>query len=210
MLTVQLRCDCCSWIHECHQQNMFSGPPKSVAISFLPRNFLFEFLWFWQTTVVPHCGLFFHFTVAVRNPVLITVTVWSINFSPSLFYRWRNVKADVTCCFFVLVLAFWAPILHRRHGSAGPLQQFHRVLYVQFVENTFNSEIVNRKFSQILLVTFSTRSSFMTGGLFDLHHAWAIFELPNSLLNFPLTHYTWPINTTQLLMNFGCSKNFCI
>ena len=110
-------------------------PQKSVALNFLPWNVCLNFLGFGK----PLCSLtvdcFFHFTIAVRNPGLFTVTVWSINFSLSSFYRWRNVKADVTRCFFVHVLAFWAPILHRLHCSADSLQQFHRLMYVQFVEN---------------------------------------------------------------------------
>jgi len=175
-------------------------PQKSVAISFLPRNCLFEFLWFWQTTMLPHCGLFFHFTVAVRNPGLITFTLWPINFSPSLFYHWRNVKADVPRCFFVLALAFWAPILHRRHGNAGFMQQFHRVPYVQFVENMLITlKLWTENFHKFCCWLFQQgHHSWRMGGLFDLRHTWAIFELPNSLLNFPLTHYTSPIKTMSL------------
>jgi hypothetical protein len=41
----------------------------------------------------------------------------------------------------------------------------------------------------------------------NLHHAClAIFELPKPLWHFPLTHYTWPIIITELVMNLGCSK----
>ena len=156
-------------------------------------------------------GIFFHFTIAVRNPGLI-ITLWSMNFSPLLFYHRRNVKADVTRCFFVHPLAFWAPVMHRLQGSAGSLPQLHRVMYVKFVENMLVTlKLWTDSFHKFCCCLFQQgcHSRWM-GGHFDLHHAWAIFELPNPLLNFLLTHYTLLINTTQFLMNIGCSKNFCI
>jgi len=36
----------------------------------------------------------------------------------------------------------------------------------------------------------------------------AIFELPNPLPHSTFSHYSWSLNTTQLPMNFGCSKIF--
>jgi hypothetical protein len=112
--------------------------------------------------------------------------VWSINFSCSLFYCWRNVKADVTCCFFVHALAFWAPILHRLHGSVSSLQQVHRVIYVQFVENMLIPlKLWTENFHKFCWLTFLTRSSFTTDGwpLWS-SSCWPIFELSNSLPNF--------------------------
>jgi hypothetical protein len=38
----------------------------------------------------------------------------------------------------------------------------------------------------------------------------AIFQLPNPLLQLPLTHYTWPVNATEMTKNFGCGKIFYI
>ena len=43
-----------------------------------------------------------------------------------------------------------------------------------------------------------------------VHFSSAIFKLLNPLQHFRLTHYTWPINTTQLPMNFGCSEIVCV
>jgi hypothetical protein len=108
--------------------------------------------------------------------------LWSINFSCSLFYCWRNVKADVTCCFFVHALAFWAPILHILHCSAGCLQQFHRVMYVQFVEN--------------MLITLECEPKIITNFVVDffnkviIHDGWVasfIFIMHGPSLNC-LTH----------------------
>jgi hypothetical protein len=57
----------------------------------------------------------------------------------------------------VYLLAFWAPILHRFYGSAASLLQFHRVMYVKYVESVSITLKLELPFSQVLL-TFSTRS----------------------------------------------------
>ena len=51
-------------------------------------------------------------------------------------YHWRNVRLMSCTAFLVHPHAFWAPNLHRLYGSAAYLPQFHRVMYVKFVENT--------------------------------------------------------------------------
>ena len=67
-----------------------------------------------------------------------------------------------------------------------------------------NSEIVNRRFSKMLLLTFSKSTSFMTVGRSlqsSLCTFSAIFKFPNPLLYFPLTHYTWTMNITHFILS---------
>jgi hypothetical protein len=76
-----------------------------------------------------------------------------------------------------------------------------------------NSETANRRFSRIFknfVVEFFNKEVIDDGraaaAIFMVRFYSAVFELPNSLTQFPLSHYTWPPNTTKRSMNFGRSK----
>jgi len=92
-LTVHFRRDCCFWIHEYHQQTT-SSVPKPVAISFLPQKVCLNFLSFSDPQSFHTTDCFFVTILLQDIQFPSTVTMWSRNFSPSLWYRWRNVKAD--------------------------------------------------------------------------------------------------------------------
>lgn len=114
----------------------------------------------------------------------------------------------------VYLLAFWASILHRVYGSAAFLTQFHSHICGICGKHIDNSEIGNRQSSRILLLTFFNkvvmRDGLVPTAIFIMHICLAVFEVPKPLRHFPLTHYTWPIIITKLLMNLGCSKICCI
>jgi hypothetical protein len=88
-------------------------------------------------------------------------------------------------------------------------------MYVKFVENTLIAwKLWTADFHEFCCWLFRQgRHSWRMVSHCDLHCAhlfFATFELPKPLPHSIFTHYSWPINTTQLPMNFGCSKIFCI
>jgi hypothetical protein len=48
----------------------------------------------------------------------------------------RTLRLMSCSAFCVYPLACWAPILRRLYGSAASLPQLHRVMYVNYAENT--------------------------------------------------------------------------
>ena len=49
---------------------------------------------------------------------------------------------------------------------------------------------------------------WLANAILFVHVCSAIFELSNPLPHSTICHYSWSLNTTQLPMNFGCSKIF--
>jgi hypothetical protein len=136
------------------------------------------------------------------------VTKWSRNFSPSLLYRWRNVRAEVMCCTFSFSVRILCTHLTQnlRWCSVSATISHSNVREI-CGNHPDNSDNVNWRFSE-LFFNFSFRWAAIA--IFVVHVSSAIFQLSNSLPHFALTHYNWPINGTQMLKNFCCSKIICI
>lgn len=172
---------------------------------------LCEFLWFWWTTTLPHHGMLFYFDVAIKNPGLITIHNMIQKFLP--FIVTHTTEGKLGWCpallFRFVHMHFGHPIC-RLYGSAASLPQFHRVMYMKFVEKTLITlKLWTDNFHQFcccLITKVIIHSGWAATAIFTVHICLTIFELPKPLLHFPLIHNTWHINATVLPMNFNCSK----